>query len=124
LDCLNTDDHQQIDRTCDLLQYMFTFLDPVLLLDRYGGILQHALAHKNIQVPTMILKQLLRFSQDEDLAVVIGSHAIYPVAVQLLSADLSVSSKVFTLQYQLAECGAVGLMLYLATSVFQFYRPQ
>nr|ALS04170.1 26S proteasome non-ATPase regulatory subunit 14 [Acartia pacifica] len=113
-DCLNTKNTDQIERTCDILNYILQFLDPFFVLEKYGGILKHSLNNPDVRVPVLVLKQVQRFSQDDDLVRILGSHAIFPHAVKLIDSELTISSQVFTLLYQLAET-ETGLKLLLST---------
>eukprot|EP00088_Acartia_fossae_P037788 TRINITY_DN3902_c0_g1_i1.p1 TRINITY_DN3902_c0_g1~~TRINITY_DN3902_c0_g1_i1.p1 ORF type:complete len:504 (-),score=138.03 TRINITY_DN3902_c0_g1_i1:34-1545(-) len=114
-DCLNTDKEQQLERTCEILEYALQYLDPVLLLQKYGGILQKGLSHKDPRVPVLAVKQLQRFSQDDELSSLVQSHPIFSKSVEMLAADLSVSSQVFTFLYQMSE-SLKGVSLVLSTT--------
>ena len=79
---------------------------------RYGGILQRGLGHKDARVLLLILKQMQRFSQDDDLASLIGTHPIYPVAVNLMAADLNISTQVMFLIFVLSYFSPVIISTY------------
>lgn len=102
-DCLNTDKAGQIEACCSILQYLLTFMDPELVVDKYGVLIKRGLLHNNPSVPVLVLKQLQRCARDEDLASRLGSHDIYPVVLGLMDAELIVSREVIVFLDQLAE---------------------
>jgi len=103
-DCLNTDSSEQIESCIEVLQYLLSFIDPQIVLQRYGELMRLGLEHSNPAVVVLIIKQVQRCARDEELSVSIASHPIYLPSLRLLNhEDLKVGAEVSELLQLMAE---------------------
>ena len=49
-DCLNTGNDQQIEVACEVIKYLLAFVDPEIVLQKYGELMRVGLDHRNCQV--------------------------------------------------------------------------
>jgi len=118
-DCLNTGNDQQIEVACEVIKYLLAFVDPEIVLQKYGELMRVGLDHRNCQVGVLVLEQLKRCARDEELAVKLSQHSIYLPAVRLMgSGELALAAAVAELLILVAETRA-GLAVLLATPTVQ-----
>jgi len=107
--CLNTiDKEEEIQLTCDILQQLLQHLDPGIILDRYLAVMERGLSHPSNSVIILILQQLNRCSQDEDLIHPMVQSTVFGQATSTISGELSVSKETISFLVSLAET-PVGL---------------
>jgi len=105
-DCLNGGESSLIQAACDVLQHLLGFTDPALVLERYGGLMIHGLAHQNINVLLLILKQMSRCVLDDDLAVLVTQKDMVRPVLDKLDSELVVATEVTNWVVLLAETPA------------------
>ena len=59
-DCFNSANKDVIRTTCDILSRVFDFVEPNVIVEKYGKALDRALAHPAPEVKEVILKLLLK----------------------------------------------------------------
>lgn len=107
-DCLNSGTEDLERAGCEVLSRLLGALDPVLILDRYSALMVRGLAHPSSRVQSLVITQLGRCTQDEDLAAQLVKKELVAPSLECLAGDLSVAMEVASLAVSLSET-SVGL---------------
>ncbi|RZF41709.1 hypothetical protein LSTR_LSTR012739 [Laodelphax striatellus] len=73
-DCLNSSDNQQIELGCHVLEELLPYLEPAVLLNKYGVAMHRALSHPNETVKQVVLTEMCRAVKDSDLVSRMGDQ--------------------------------------------------
>jgi len=105
-DCLASGQPEVERAGCEVLARLLGALDPVLVLERYSGLLLRGLSHPSPRVQTLAVAQLARSAQDEDLAAQLVKRDLVGPALNLLAGDLAVATEVTNMAVALGENSA------------------
>jgi len=105
-DCLASGQPEVERAGCEVLARLLGALDPVLVLERYSGLLLRGLSHPSPRVQTLAVAQLARSAQDEDLAAQLVKRDLVGPALDLLAGDLAVATEVTNMAVALGENSA------------------
>jgi len=105
-DCLASGQPEVERAGCEVLARLLGALDPVLVLERYSGLLLRGLSHPSPRVQTLAVAQLARSAQDEDLAAQLVQRDLVSPAFELLAGDLAVATEVTNMAIALGETPA------------------
>jgi len=105
-DCLASGQPEVERAGCEVLARLLGALDPVLVLERYSGLLLRGLSHPSPRVQTLAVAQLARSAQDEDLAAQLVKRDLVGPALDLLAGDLTVATEVTNMAVALGENSA------------------
>jgi len=105
-DCLASGQPEVERAGCEVLARLLGALDPVLVLERYSGLLLRGLSHPSPRVQTLAVAQLARSAQDEDLAAQLVKRDLVGPALDLLAGELAVATEVTNLAVALGETPA------------------
>jgi len=95
-DCLHSTDAPLVATACDLLHHLLEYLDPAILLDKYGGLIQHCLTAPGAADVVLVLavKQLGRCIADADLVPGIIERGLVGAVVSRLDGELGLAKVV------------------------------
>ena len=65
-DCVDSSDKLVVTTTCEILTRVFQFVDPILVVEKYGEALEKCLIHSNPQVKEVCLVFLNRFLSSQE----------------------------------------------------------
>jgi len=105
-DCLASGQPEVERAGCEVLARLLGALDPVLVLERYSGLLLRGLSHPSPRVQTLAVAQLARSAQDEDLASQLVKRDLVGPALNLLAGELAVATEVTNMAIALGETSA------------------
>lgn len=105
-DCLASGQPEVERAGCEVLARLLGALDPVLVLERYSGLLLRGLSHGSPRVQSLAVAQLARSAHDEDLAAQLVNRDLVSPAFELLAGDLAVAMEVTNMAVALGETPA------------------
>jgi len=101
--CLQSQNDTQIEIGCQVLSRLLTFMDPALVVDRYGDLMTLGLKNSSEKVVLLILAQLYRCSLDDDLSSMLIKRGLLGPIVDQLRGEVSISLEVTKLLTNLAD---------------------
>jgi len=125
-DCLHTDNKDDIITTCDVLKKLLSYMDSAIVLDRYLAVMEKGLAHPNPSVAVLVLCQLQRCCQDEDLVKPLVNSSIFPLVVDSMGREIEVAKETTSLFLWMAETpeGLKAIVSSASTKRFQLLGSQ